>query len=103
MTYARSPPSCAACPRITAGQTTYDLRRLKSRGLITRIAHTHRYRVTDHGLHTAHFLTCIHDRVLLRPPSHKFAGPSTTGKLRAAATAYHQAIDGIVHNAGFTA
>jgi hypothetical protein len=49
---------------VTAGQTTYDLRRLKSRGLITRTPGTHRYRVTDHGLHTAHFLTCVHDRFL---------------------------------------
>ncbi|HZE18389.1 MAG TPA: hypothetical protein VE197_23320, partial [Mycobacterium sp.] len=49
---------------VTAGQTTYDLRRLTSRGLITRTPGTHRYRVTDHGLHTAHFLTCVHDRFL---------------------------------------
>ena len=49
---------------VTAGQTTYDLRRLKSRALITRTPGTHRYRVTDHGLHTAHFLTCVHDRFL---------------------------------------
>lgn len=46
---------------MTAGQTTYDLRRLKHRGLIIRIPHTHRYRVSDYGLHTAHFLTCLHD------------------------------------------
>ena len=32
---------------VTAGQITYDLRRLRVRGLITRIPHTHRYRVTD--------------------------------------------------------
>ena len=36
---------------------TYDLRRLRTHGLIERIAHTHRYQVTDHGLHTAMFLT----------------------------------------------
>ena len=49
---------------VTAGQATYDLRRLKHRGLITRIPATHRYRVTDHGLHTAKFLTTVHDRLL---------------------------------------
>src|SRR3954451_18992860 len=37
---------------VTAGQMTYDLRRLKTRNLITRIEGTHRYRVTDHGLDT---------------------------------------------------
>src|SRR5450756_2133968 len=39
------------------GQTTYDLRRLRTHGLIEKIAHTHRYNVTDYGLHTAMFLT----------------------------------------------
>ena len=43
---------------------TYDLRRLKTRALITRIEGTHRYLVTDHGLDTAKFLTCVQDRVL---------------------------------------
>ena len=33
--------------QVTAGQMTYDLRRLKTHGLIVRIEHTHRYRVTD--------------------------------------------------------
>ena len=42
---------------VTAGQMTYDLRRLKTRALITRIEGTHRYLVTDHGLDTAKFLT----------------------------------------------
>ena len=49
---------------VTAGQMTYDLRRLKTRALITRIEGTHRYLVTDHGLDTAKFLTCVQDRVL---------------------------------------
>jgi hypothetical protein len=43
---------------------TYDPRRLITRNLIARIPHSHRYRVTDHGLDTAKFLTCLHDRVL---------------------------------------
>src|SRR5262249_10297050 len=34
---------------VTASQTTYDLRRLKTRGLITRLPHTHRYTVTNTG------------------------------------------------------
>ena len=45
-------------------QITYDLRRLRVRGLITRIPHTHRYRPTEHGLHTAMFLSAVHDRFL---------------------------------------
>jgi hypothetical protein len=49
---------------VSTGQMTYDLRRLKTRNLITRIEGTHRYRVTDHGLDTAKFLTCVQDHVL---------------------------------------
>jgi hypothetical protein len=41
---------------MTAGQMTYDLRRLRLHGLIERIPHTHRYRPTDHGFRTAVFL-----------------------------------------------
>jgi hypothetical protein len=49
---------------ITAGHMTYDLRRLRLHGLIQRIPHTFRYRVTDTGLRHALFLTRLHDRVL---------------------------------------
>ena len=49
---------------LTTGQTTYDLRRLRSHGLIERVPHSHRYKVTDTGLHTAMLLTRIHERLL---------------------------------------
>jgi hypothetical protein len=51
---------------MTAGQLSYDLRRLRHHGLIERAPGTHRYTVTDHGLHLALFLTRAHTR-LLRP------------------------------------
>jgi hypothetical protein len=51
---------------LTPGQISYELRRLRLHGLIERIPKTHRYRVTEHGLATAVFLTRIHTR-LLRP------------------------------------
>jgi hypothetical protein len=51
---------------MTAGQLSYHLRRLRHHGLIERLAGTHRYTVTDHGLHLALFLTRVHTR-LLRP------------------------------------
>jgi len=38
---------------MTSGQITYDLRRLRLQGLIERIPHTFRYRVTPTGLRTA--------------------------------------------------
>jgi hypothetical protein len=51
---------------MTAGQLSYDLRRLRHHQLIDRVPGTHRYTVTDHGLHLATFLTRVHCR-LLRP------------------------------------
>jgi len=44
---------------MTPGRMTYDLRRLRLHGLIARIPHTHRYRVTDEGLRTALFFTRV--------------------------------------------
>jgi hypothetical protein len=75
---------------VTAGQTTYDLRRLKTRGLIARIPHSHRYTVTDHGLHTARFLTCVHDRFL--PTGLALLADHTPSPLRAASHAYNDAL-----------
>jgi hypothetical protein len=80
--------------KITAGQMTYDLRRLRAHGLITRIQGSHRYRVTDTGLHHAVLLTHVHTRILqpglaqLRDPN-----PPRTTRLRSAARAYQDALD----------
>jgi hypothetical protein len=49
---------------MTAGQLTYDLRRLRLHGLIARIDGTHRYTVTDRGLRLAIYLTRVHRRLL---------------------------------------
>ena len=76
---------------VSAGQITYDLRRLRTRALIARVPHSHRYTVTDEGLDTAKFLTCVHDRVL-RSGLAELATPTPTpGRLRCAATAYRRA------------
>ena len=50
----------------TAGQMTYDLRRLRLAGLIYRIEHTNRYVLTPDGTRFAVFYTKLHNR-LLRP------------------------------------
>jgi hypothetical protein len=50
----------------TPGQMTYDLRRLRLTGLITRIEHTNRYVLTPDGVSMAVFYTKLHNR-LLRP------------------------------------
>jgi hypothetical protein len=50
----------------TPGQMTYDLRRLRMTGLISRIEHTNRYVLTPDGVSMAVFYTKLHNR-LLRP------------------------------------
>jgi hypothetical protein len=50
----------------TPGQMTYDLRRLRLKGLLTRVSHTQRYQVTPDGRHVALFFTKLHAR-LFRP------------------------------------
>jgi hypothetical protein len=49
---------------MTAGAMTYDLRRLRLHGLITRIPHTHRYKVTSQGLRIAVFFHAVYARTL---------------------------------------
>src|SRR6266700_5568595 len=87
-----------------AGRGTYDLRRLRLHGLITRIPHTHRYQVTDTGLDHAMLFTRIHDR-LIRPATAQLTDPDPPPRspLRAAARAYHHALDRCIKQAGLTA
>jgi hypothetical protein len=86
---------------ITTGQITYDLRRLRHHGLIQRIPHTHRYRVTDTGLQSAMFLSAVHDR-LLPTGLADLAAPTPT-RLRAASTAYRAAINDLTQRTGLAA
>jgi hypothetical protein len=88
--------------QLSTGQMTYDLRRLRAHGFITRIPHTHRYRVTDHGLHTAMFLSAVHDRLLPTGLAH-LADHATSPPLRAASRAYQTALEKISHTTGLAA
>lgn len=47
----------------TANQMTYDLRRLRLKGIIWRVPHTHRYVLTPYGRKVALFFTRLHARV----------------------------------------
>ena len=63
--------TCAA-DDLAPGRMTYHLRRLRLRGLIERIPKTHRYQVSNAGLHTALFYLCALTRIIrplhLNPP-----------------------------------
>ena len=89
---------------ITAGQITYDLRRLRAHGLITRIPGTHRYQITDTGSHHAMLLTHLHTR-LLQPGLAQLTDPDppTPSPLRTAARNYQHALDHLTQEAGFAA
>jgi hypothetical protein len=93
-----------ASTAITAGQVSYDLRRLRAHGLITRIPGTHRYRLTDTGGDHATLLTHIYTR-LLQPGLAQLTDPNppTPGTLRTAANAYRHALDQLTQNAGLAA
>ena len=49
-----------------SAQMSYDLRRLRLKGVIIRINTTHRYHLTTYGMNASIFLTRLHSR-LLRP------------------------------------
>ena len=50
--------------QLTQGQISYNLRRLRIRGLIDRIPKSHRYRVTPEGLRIALFCSRTYSRIL---------------------------------------
>ena len=89
---------------ITAGQMTYDLRRLRAHGLIERVPHTRRYSVTDTGLHHALLFTHAHDH-LLRAGLAQVSDPSPPRKTKLynAARAYQAAVDELTQQARLAA
>jgi hypothetical protein len=91
-----------AAQTITTGQISYDLRRLRTRGMINRIPHTHRYTITDHGLHTAMFLSAVHDRFLPTGLAH-LADHTTSPPLRTASREYQAALENLSHTTGLAA
>ena len=72
------------------------------RGLITRIPHTHRYRPTEPGLHTAMFISAVHDRFLPTGLA-QLADELTAPPLRAASRTYRTALDNLAGTTGLAA
>jgi hypothetical protein len=84
----------------TPSQATYDLRRLRLTGLITRIEHTIRYVLTPDGLKVAIFYTKLHNR-LLRPLL-AADQPQAPTELRSALRTIDQHISTYLHHARIT-
>jgi hypothetical protein len=89
---------------ITAGKMTYDLRRLRAHGLVTRIPRTRRYQVTATGLTQALLFTHAHEH-LLRAGLAELTDPDppAPSRLRAADRAYRSAFDDLAHYAHLAA
>lgn len=101
----RLAPLLALTPEaMTSGQTSYDLRRLRAHGFITRIEGTRRYRVTPTGLVQALFLTQLTKRFLI-PGIAQVSDPDPLpgSRLRTASLAYQAAIDDHARRARLTA
>jgi hypothetical protein len=90
--------------QISAGQVSYDLRRLRAHGLIDRIPGSHRYQTSDRGLHHAMLITHIDTR-LLHPGLAQLTDPAppTPTPLRSAARTCQRALDDFTQEAGFAA
>jgi len=88
--------------QLSQGQMTYNLRRLKLRGLIQRIPKTQRYYVTDQGLSVALFYITAYDR-LLRPGLAESLNPdeTTNSQLGAAFRSLNKALN--KHFQGYSA
>ena len=79
-----------------AGQMTYDLRRLRLHGLIERVPHTHRYRLTTRGARLAILYVRVYARgfrpAASLPTAGTHRGPQTLERLDAALTKFLQEV-----------
>jgi hypothetical protein len=74
------------------GSVTYDLRRLRLRGLIERVPHSNRYQVTDTGVRTAALYSRTHQRILV-PAMADLVRPIGSGRISRALRQLDQALD----------
>lgn len=100
-----APLSGLALDALPRGRVTYDLRRVRLRGLIERVPHSHRYRVTDAGFRTALFFLKVHARILR--PGMALLAPNAPAiahaPLRAAFEKLERQIDGLCAQAQLAA
>src|SRR6185295_3301746 len=79
-----------------AGCMTYDLRRLRLHGLIERVPHTHRYRLTELGARLAVLYVRVYARgfrpAASLPTSGTRPGPQVLERLDAALTKFLQEV-----------
>jgi len=89
---------------MTSGQISYDLRRLRTHGVIERISDTRSYQLTPTGLAHALFLTHLAQRFLIPGLSQiTDPDPPIDSRLRTASRAYQAAITDLARHAQLAA
>lgn len=88
-----------------ASQMTYDLRRLRAKGLIRKLEGTHTYILTPTGIRVATFYTATHQRILkpLLAIDASDAPRRSHPEVRAALRTLDTAVDGYVRRTGIAA
>ncbi|MDQ3643296.1 MAG: hypothetical protein M3450_17980 [Actinomycetota bacterium] len=81
----------------TSAQMTYDLRRLRLKGLVRRLPHSNTYVLTSDGARVAIFYTKLHDRLL--GPLLAADDPPAPLELRRALKVIDSALDGYISEA----
>jgi hypothetical protein len=81
----------------SSAQMTYDLRRLRLKGLIRRIEHSNRYVLTPDGVRVAVFYTKLYNRLL--GPLLAADRPPAPPELRDALHVIDRRVDGYVQHA----
>ena len=85
----------------TMSQASYDLRRLRLKGLIVRLPHSNTYVLTPDGIKVAVFYTKLHDR--LRRPLLAADHPPAPFPVRQALRTLDHAVDDYINHARMTA
>jgi hypothetical protein len=85
----------------SASQMSYDLTRLRRKGLIQRLPHANTYVLTSDGVRFALFYTKVHDRLLI--PLLAANTPPASPKLRQALDVIDRSVGDYVRNAGLEA
>ena len=83
----------------TTSQMSYDLRRLRLKGLIVRIKNTHRYLLTTYGRKVAYLMTKLQHRIFDVASLALGDSPQVPSKLAAAFRAVDAELDKLVANA----
>jgi hypothetical protein len=91
--------SLLQCDDYTSAQMTYDLRRLRLKGLIARIQGKHRYIITSYGRRVAALMTKLHARIFNLASAALVPAPDVSFTLARAFKQIDTEIDKMVSNA----